>query len=219
MKETIIKDNMKFDIERKDLYCIEKQSNETMKKRLTVMAELGMEEVGVAQFGIREVMSGLYIEMVWNFTDEKFNDYMTWVKNLKMSKSLLPMVQFILEIDWLSTVEFCDTFNLPHPRFTGEVESSAKQFVNLDLVKHRMFVEYAKLLNKKLTADMFVGKNPLILGFKNMDTRGGNPKFKCGKYEITNDQYGFWLEPYDSVDGRRLSKVEDLVNYGFYYNK
>lgn len=219
MKETIIKDNMKFDIERKDLYCIEKQSNETMKKRLTVMAELGMEEVGVAQFGIREVMSGLYIEMVWNFTDEKFNDYMTWVKNLKMKKSLLPMVQFILEIDWLSTVEFCDTFNLPHPRFTGEVESSAKQFVNLDLVKHKMFVEYAKLLNKKLTADMFVGKNPLILGFKkNNYVKGDYIILENGKYEITINEDGFWLDFHDS-GAIKINRVENLVGYGFYYNK
>lgn len=209
---------MKIDIEREDFYCLNKQPNETIKKRLTQMAELGMEEVGTAEFGVKDIMSGMYIENVWNFTDEKFDDYMKWTKGLILKKSLMPMVQFILEIDWLSTVEFCDTYNLPHPTMEGGVRSAADKFLNLDAIKHKLFVEYAKLLNKKLTSEMFIGNNPLILGFHNVDVRGGNPKFKNGKYEITNDQYGFWLEPYDSVDGRRLNKVEDLVNYGFAYN-
>jgi hypothetical protein len=209
---------MKIDIERKDLYCLNKQPNETIKKRLTQMAELGMEEVGVAQFGVKDIMSGLYIEMVWNLTDEKFEDYMKWTKSMILKKSLMPMVQFILEIDWLSTVEFCDTYDLPHPTMEGGVRSAADKFLNLDAIKHKLFVEYAKLLNKKLTVEMFVGNNPLINGFHYVGFNPESKKVKNGKYEITFDQYGFWLEPYDSVDGRRLHKVEDLVSYGFAYN-
>ena len=209
---------MKFDIERKDLYCVDKQPNETIKKRLTQMAELGMEEVGVAQFGVKDIMSGLYIEMVWNLTDEKFKDYMKWTKGLILKKSLMPMVQFILEIDFLSTEEFCDAYELQRPYWTGDTQTSADMFIRLEIIKHRMFVEYAKLLNKNLTKEMFVGKNPLIHGFHYVGYNSESKKIRNGKYEITFDQYGFWLEPYDSVDGRRLHKVEDLVSYGFAYN-
>lgn len=136
---------------------------------------------------------------------------------MKINK-LIPMVQFILEIDWMTTVEFCDAHGIPHPHWTGDVKSSADKFINLDLIKHKMFVEYAKFLNKELTVETFTGNNPKIIGFDWLDVRGGNPKLKNGKYVITKDEHGFWLEPYDSVDGRRLHKVEDLVSYGFSYN-
>ena len=208
---------MKFDIDRKDLYEFDKSKDRT-KKRLTEMAEIGMEEVGTAQFGVKHVMSGLYIEMVWSYSDEEFDSYMKFVKGLIFKKSLIPMVNFVFSINWLSTVEFCDTYKLTHPHWTGDVKTSAEKFVNLDIIKHKLFVEYAKMLNKKLTVEMFISKNPLILGFESVDVRGGNPKFKNGKYEITNDEFGFFLEPYDSVDGCRISRVEDLVNYGFSYN-
>jgi len=209
---------MKFDIERKDLYCLDKQSNETIKKRLTQMTELGMEEVGTAEFGVKDIMSGMYIENVWNFTDEKFDDYMKWVKGLILKKSLIPMVSFILSIDWLSTAEFCDTYDLPHPHFTGDVKTSADKFINLDIIKHKLFIEYAKMLNKNLTKEMFVGKNPLILGFHYVGFTPESKKIRNGNYEITFDEHGFWLQPYGFVDARRLYKVEDLVSYGFAYN-
>jgi len=210
---------MKFNIERKDLYCLDKQPNETIKKRLTQMAELGMEEVGTAEFGVKDIMSGMYIENVWNFTDKEFDSYMKWVKGLILKKSLMPMVQFILEIDWLGTAEFCDVYGLPHPYYTGDVKTSAKQFVNLDLIKHKLFVEYAKLLNKNLTLEMFVGKNPLILGFNYVGFNPKSKKIRNGNYEFTFDEHNFWLKNWDSDDEIRLhKKVEDLVSYGFAYN-
>jgi hypothetical protein len=73
--------NYKFDINREDLYEVGKPKGKT-RERLTRMAELGMEEVNEAQFGIPGVMSGLYIEIVWGFSDEDFNDYLKWVENL-----------------------------------------------------------------------------------------------------------------------------------------
>ena len=45
-----------------------------------------------------------------------------------------------------------------------------------------------------------------------------NNLYKKGKYTITNDDHGFWLEPYDSVDGSRITKIEDLINYNLSYN-
>ena len=123
------------------------------------------------------------------------------------------MIQFILEIDWMTTTEFCDTYNVPHPIFTGDVKSSADQFLQVDAIKHKMFVGHAKLLSKNITVKILGD-----LGFVSIDVRGGHPKYKNGKYEIVNDDMGFWLEPYDSVDGIRISKVQDLVNFGFTYN-
>ena len=139
-------------------------------------------------------------------------------KSIMKTSKLIPMVQFILDIDWMTTIEFCNTYEVPHPQWTGDVRTSADKFLQVDAIKHKMFTEYAKFLSKKLTVKMFTGTNPKIIGFESVDVRGGNPKFKNGKYEITNDEFGFFLEPYDSVDGCRISRVEDLVNYGFSYN-
>jgi hypothetical protein len=71
----------KFNLNRTDLYEWDKPKDRTL-KRLTQMAEIGMEEVGVAQFGIKGVMSGLYIEMVWSYADEAFDSYLEWAKSL-----------------------------------------------------------------------------------------------------------------------------------------
>jgi hypothetical protein len=79
-----------------------------------------------------------------------------------------------------------------------------------------MFVEYAKILSKNISVQVL--KNNL--GFADVETRGGFPfpRFKNGKYFVTHDDFGFWLEPYDSVDGIRLSKTESLVGLGIFYN-
>ncbi len=71
----------RFDIERSDLYEYDKPKERT-KKRLTEIADCGMEEVGIAQFGYKGVMSGLYIEKVWSYSDADFKDYMDWAKGL-----------------------------------------------------------------------------------------------------------------------------------------
>jgi len=71
----------RFDIERENLYEYNKPKERT-RKRLTEMAECGMEETGIASFGYKGVISGLYIEKVWGYSDEDFKDYMDWVKGL-----------------------------------------------------------------------------------------------------------------------------------------
>jgi hypothetical protein len=70
-----------IDVNREDLYRY-KESKEVTKARLTEISDLGMEEVGIAQFGIKGVMSGLYIEMVWNVSDNQWKEYIDWVKKL-----------------------------------------------------------------------------------------------------------------------------------------
>jgi len=130
----------------------------------------------------------------------------------KRETKLIPMVQFILEIDWMNTKEFCNKYSVPLPRFTGDIQTSADKFLQIDAIKHKMFVEHAKLLNKEINTDILV-KN---LGFEILPVRG-NPQYKNGKYTVSNDQYGFYLEPYDSIDGERLDKLSDLTSYGFTY--
>ena len=80
---------MKIDINNKHFYQYDKpELRERTKKRLTEMSECGMTEIGIADFGIKGVMSGLYIEKVWYYSDEEFNSYMNWAKELKINKSL-----------------------------------------------------------------------------------------------------------------------------------
>lgn len=77
----------KIDINRSDFYDHGKpELKERTKKRLTEIAECGMSEVMTAEFGYKGVMSGLYIEKVWDYSDKKFKDYMTWAKGLIKEK-------------------------------------------------------------------------------------------------------------------------------------
>lgn len=72
-------------INRKDFYlykCSPEKEQET-KTRLTELSDLGMKETGIASFGIPGIMSGLYIEMVWNYSDTDWKSYIDWVKEMK----------------------------------------------------------------------------------------------------------------------------------------
>jgi hypothetical protein len=83
-----------FDIEREDLYQYDQPKDRT-RKRLFEIAECGMEECSSTQFGYKGIMSGLYIEMVWSFSDEAFNDYMNWAKGLIAERSTIGNQLFI----------------------------------------------------------------------------------------------------------------------------
>lgn len=78
----------KFNTNRKDLYSFNSEMNERTKNRLNEMVSHGMEEVSLGEFGIKGIMSGLYVEKVWNFSDEDFNDYMNFVKDCILEKEL-----------------------------------------------------------------------------------------------------------------------------------
>ena len=52
-------------------------------QRLIEIKELGMSVVGTGHFGIEGVMSGLYIERVWAYSNEKWDSYINWVKEIK----------------------------------------------------------------------------------------------------------------------------------------
>lgn len=74
-----------IDIERKDFYVYKKPKERT-RARLQEISDLGLEEVGVAEFGVRGIVSGLYIEGVWSKTDEQWADYIKWIKEVVASK-------------------------------------------------------------------------------------------------------------------------------------
>ena len=77
---------MKINIEEKLKYT-ENYIKERTLARLVEISELGLTEVGSDQFGVEGIMSGLYIEMVWSFDDERWKDYVDWIKELIISKS------------------------------------------------------------------------------------------------------------------------------------
>ena len=72
------------------------------------------------------------------------------------------MVDYILNIDWMTTTEFCNETGAPLPNIRGGVDS----FLQIDAIKHRMFVEYAKFLNKPITLDLFIGKSKVFENFE-----------------------------------------------------
>lgn len=75
-------------VDRRDFYLHggQPETHEKTRARLTEIVNAGMTEVGVAEFGVRGVMSGLYIERVWNYTDDDWKKYMDWAKDLIKSK-------------------------------------------------------------------------------------------------------------------------------------
>lgn len=74
------KDSFKFDISRVDFYQNHiPELKERTEARLTEIAKLGMEEVMNAEFGIKGVVSGLYIEMIWSYSEKEWTDYINWL--------------------------------------------------------------------------------------------------------------------------------------------
>jgi len=51
------------------------------------MKEVGMEAYHNYQFGYEGVMSGLWIERVWGFSEERWNKYMKWATDLIKEKT------------------------------------------------------------------------------------------------------------------------------------
>lgn len=77
-----------FDVNRSDLYQYKKpEFKKRTESRLIRMAELGMSETGIASFGITNIMSGLYIEIVWHYSEKEFDDYIKWVQDLINEKA------------------------------------------------------------------------------------------------------------------------------------
>lgn len=74
---------VEFNIDDEYLYDVSKPENmERTKNRLEIIKNLGMQLSCNYSFYINNVMSGLWIENVWNYPDDRFNDYIEWIKEL-----------------------------------------------------------------------------------------------------------------------------------------
>lgn len=70
-------------INREDFYdSRHPELRERIKHRLSTLQDKGLQEVGVAEFGITDVVSGLYIERVWHYSDEDFEEYMQFINGV-----------------------------------------------------------------------------------------------------------------------------------------
>lgn len=56
----------------------------------------------------------------------------------------LCLKSYILYIDSMTTREFCQWQGIPEPYFTGNTKTSADLFLQIDAIKHRLFLEKAK---------------------------------------------------------------------------
>jgi hypothetical protein len=73
----------KIDIHNRFYYEFDKPEKALRtQKRLTEIDVLGLQDIGGDQFGIKDLMSGLYIEMVWNHSDQEWDRYIFWVTSL-----------------------------------------------------------------------------------------------------------------------------------------
>ena len=70
---------------------------ERTRARLQEISDLGMKEVGIGEFGYPGVMSGLYLEYVWTYSDEDFKDYMFWAKS-RITDNINPIRVVLAEI-------------------------------------------------------------------------------------------------------------------------
>ena len=119
------------------------------------------------------------------------------------------MVDFILEIDFMTTGEFCKNYELQLPT----IQDGADGLLQIDAIKHKMFVEHAKFLNKKLSLDMFEGENAVFIGGQYVDRQ---PSSHWNTFEIKNKVV------FQDSNGRKNNslglKVSDLCGLGVLYN-
>lgn len=52
--------------------------------------------------------------------------------------------QFVRELDWLTTKEFCEKYNIEIPSWKGNVQLAASEFIRLDAIKWNMTKEFVK---------------------------------------------------------------------------
>ncbi len=57
--------------------------------------------------------------------------------------------EFILYVDSLTTKEFCIWQRVSEPYFTGNAESTINLMLQVDAIKHRLFVSKAKSIPKE----------------------------------------------------------------------
>lgn len=59
------------------------------------------------------------------------------------------LLNYILDIDTLSTKEFCEANNIELPSWKGDVTLAASEFIRLDAIKWKMAKEKAKEIKRR----------------------------------------------------------------------
>lgn len=131
----------------------------------------------------------------------------------KKTKELKSMVQYIVDIDFMTTSEFCNAYKVPHPQMMHSVEASCSELLRIDAVKHGMFTRYAKFLNKRLTLELFVGPNAVFTDFHVGKSFEDRPVLLRGD----SKQVYAWLDEQDPnnqftmIYPRRATRVEQMI--------
>lgn len=68
---------MEININRPDYYKRNGDTERT-RARLEQLNAMGMVDLGLSEFGVRGVVSGLYIERVWNYDQKAWDSYIKW---------------------------------------------------------------------------------------------------------------------------------------------
>ncbi len=76
--------NNTIDITNRDYYNYppNPENDERTKKRLEQLVAMNLIDFGNAQFGMQGIVSGLYIEMVWRYSDEDWRGYIDWMQSV-----------------------------------------------------------------------------------------------------------------------------------------
>ncbi|HTJ53321.1 MAG TPA: hypothetical protein VL443_27890 [Cyclobacteriaceae bacterium] len=75
------------------------------------------------------------VRQIWTLTDKQNENSIQCDGSIK---------DFILELDWLTTKEFCEKYNIETPSWKGSVELAASEFLNIDAIKWNMVKDFAK---------------------------------------------------------------------------
>ncbi|MCE7039170.1 gp58-like family protein [Dyadobacter sp. CY312] len=127
-----------------------------------------------------------------------------------METKLISMVDFILDIDWLTTTAFCEKYNAPLPMPADGVMG----LLTIDAIKHRMFLDYAKFLNRKLTIDMFEGEKRIFTTGQYNDLQ---PSTSWNYYSIGGKR--IFQDNNTGVNNELGLKIGDLVKLDITYIK
>ena len=65
------------------------------------------------------------------------------------AKQFKDVYQFVLEIDFMTTTEFCNRFNYPVPQWQGVVQVAVMDMLTVDAAKAKVIIEFAKRLRDR----------------------------------------------------------------------
>lgn len=74
-----------INIEYEDYYC-NKENVERTKERLIELSNLWLSSVWYGEFWIDKLLSWIYIERIWWYSDEKWLEEIVWIKSVIENK-------------------------------------------------------------------------------------------------------------------------------------